>query len=100
PYKFDGPGGAGAPPDVRTVTMPDPYRGLYRGYDVEAGHRYAADVKEAVEGLAGTGRPVGAFIAEAINSGGGQVEPPAGYLAEAYGYVRAAGGVCIADEVQ
>jgi 4-aminobutyrate aminotransferase-like enzyme len=30
----------------------------------------------------------------------GQVVFPPGYLAETYGYVRAAGGLCIADEVQ
>ena len=31
---------------------------------------------------------------------GGQIVLPPGYLAEAYRHVRAAGGVCIADEVQ
>jgi 4-aminobutyrate aminotransferase-like enzyme len=41
-----------------------------------------------------------AFFAEAVVSGGGQIEPPQGYLAEAYRHVRSAGGVCIADEVQ
>jgi 4-aminobutyrate aminotransferase-like enzyme len=31
---------------------------------------------------------------------GGQIVFPAGYLSDVYRYVRAAGGVCIADEVQ
>jgi 4-aminobutyrate aminotransferase-like enzyme len=46
------------------------------------------------------GRRPAAFLAESILSCGGQVLPPPGYLAEAYRHVRAAGGVCIADEVQ
>ena len=29
-----------------------------------------------------------------------QVLPPEGYMEQAYAHVRAAGGVCIADEVQ
>jgi 4-aminobutyrate aminotransferase-like enzyme len=40
------------------------------------------------------------FIAESLPSVGGQVVFPPGYLAEVYKHVRAAGGVCIADEVQ
>jgi len=35
-----------------------------------------------------------------LPSVGGQIVFPPGYLAEAYRYVRAAGGLCIADEVQ
>ena len=41
-----------------------------------------------------------AFIAETLPSVGGQIVFPPGYLADAYARVRAAGGVCIADEVQ
>ncbi len=41
-----------------------------------------------------------AFIAETLPSVAGQIVLPPGYLAEAYRHVRAAGGVCIADEVQ
>jgi 4-aminobutyrate aminotransferase-like enzyme len=37
---------------------------------------------------------------ESVISCGGQVELPEGFLAEAYRLTRAAGGVCIADEVQ
>ena len=42
----------------------------------------------------------GAFISESILSCGGQIVPPAGYFRRVYAGVRAAGGVCIADEVQ
>ena len=41
-----------------------------------------------------------AFIAETCPSVGGQIVLPPGYLADVYRHVRAAGGVCIADEVQ
>ena len=34
PYKFNGPGGRGAPAWVHTVPLPDPYRGPHRGNDV------------------------------------------------------------------
>ena len=41
-----------------------------------------------------------AFISEPLLGNQGGVEPPDGFLAGAYAAVRAAGGVCIADEVQ
>jgi len=53
-----------------------------------------------VRGLAERGRGVAAFIAETAPSVGGQLILPEGYLAEVYRHVRAAGGVCVADEVQ
>jgi 4-aminobutyrate aminotransferase-like enzyme/Ser/Thr protein kinase RdoA (MazF antagonist) len=100
PYKFDGPGGSGAPPHVHVVPTPDVYRGLYRGLDGHAGTRYAAHVAEAVGRIVSSGGRVGAFIAESILSCAGQIVLPPGYLEAAYEAVRAAGGVCIADEVQ
>jgi 4-aminobutyrate aminotransferase-like enzyme len=42
----------------------------------------------------------GAYFCESLLSCGGQVELPKGYLRGVYAAVRAAGGVCIADEVQ
>jgi 4-aminobutyrate aminotransferase-like enzyme/Ser/Thr protein kinase RdoA (MazF antagonist)/murein DD-endopeptidase MepM/ murein hydrolase activator NlpD len=96
PYKFDGPGGAGAPAHVHKVPMPDGYRGPYKHADPEAGVKYASHVGEALA----RSRGVAAFFCESLLSCGGQVVLPPGYLAEAYRRVRAAGGVCIADEVQ
>jgi len=100
PYKFNGPGGSGAPPHVHVVPMPDPYRGLYRAPGRDVGLKYAAHVDEAVHAVTTAGARVGAFIAESILSCGGQIVLPEGYLAAAYSAVRAAGGACIADEVQ
>jgi 4-aminobutyrate aminotransferase-like enzyme/Ser/Thr protein kinase RdoA (MazF antagonist) len=100
PYKFDGPGGSGAPSWVQKVPMPDTYRGPFRRDDAQAGLKYAQAVREAVGRIRQPGRRPAAFLAESVLSCGGQIVLPPGYLAEAYRHVRAAGGVCIADEVQ
>ncbi len=94
PYKFNGPGGRGKPPHVRVVPMPDVYRGPHRGAD--AGLRYAESVAEA----ASRGDGVAAFFCESALGCGGQVVPPPGFFQAAFDAVRAAGGVCVADEVQ
>ena len=99
-YKFAGPGGAGAPDWVHVVPMPDTYRGPFREDDDGAGLNYAQAVREAVRKIRQSGRRPAAFLCESILSCGGQIPLPAGYLREAYRHVRAAGGVCIADEVQ
>jgi 4-aminobutyrate aminotransferase-like enzyme/Ser/Thr protein kinase RdoA (MazF antagonist) len=99
-YKFAGPGGAGAPDWVHAVPMPDTYRGTFREDVDNAGIKYAQAVREAVGSIRQAGRRPAAFLCESILSCGGQVPLPEGYLREAYRHVRAAGGVCIADEVQ
>ena len=99
-YKFAGPGGRGAPSWAHAVTMPDDYRGPYRRDDPSCGTRYADRVRAAIDALARHDRRPAAFLCESMLSCGGQIELPPGYLAEAYEATRAAGGVCIADEVQ
>jgi 4-aminobutyrate aminotransferase-like enzyme/Ser/Thr protein kinase RdoA (MazF antagonist) len=100
PYKHGGPGGAGAPPWVHAVPMPDDYRGLYRREDGDRAARFAAHVGEATARIRAAGGNPAAFLCESLLSCGGQIELPPGYLAAAYGHARAAGAVCIADEVQ
>jgi 4-aminobutyrate aminotransferase-like enzyme/Ser/Thr protein kinase RdoA (MazF antagonist) len=100
PYKHDGPGGTGAPDWLHAVPCPDTYRGLYRETDPDAASKYAAHVAKAIEKAQQSGREIAGFIAEPIIGCGGQIVPPDRYLQEAYSHVRAAGGVCIADEVQ
>jgi 4-aminobutyrate aminotransferase-like enzyme/Ser/Thr protein kinase RdoA (MazF antagonist) len=92
PYKFNGPGGEGAPPWVHVLPLPDTYRGKYRRDDARAGEKYAEFARYVTN--------PGAFIAESAPSVGGQIVLPDRYLASVYAIVRAAGGVCIADEVQ
>jgi len=100
PYKFDGPGGSGAPPHVRVAPLPDPWRGRHTGSGPESGALYAAEVARAARSLEEAGSPVAAFICEPVLSCGGQIVPPEGFLEEAFRAIRAAGGVAIADEVQ
>lgn len=99
-YKFAGPGGEGAPPWVRVAPLPDTYRGPFRRDVPDAGPRYGAAVGDVIDDMVAVGRPPGAFLAETFPSVGGQIVPPDGYLRDVYRRVRAAGGVCIADEVQ
>jgi 4-aminobutyrate aminotransferase-like enzyme len=100
PYKFDGPGGRGAPPWVRKTPMPDDYRGLHRRDDPDRGARFAAHMGEAFADLAREGHRPAAFLVESLLSCGGQIELPPGYLEAAFRAARAAGAVAIADEVQ
>lgn len=76
----------------------DPYRGPWGMDDPGAGRNYAEEIRELIR-FSTSGR-VAAFFAESMQGVGGVVEFPPGYLREAYGIVREAGGVCIADEVQ
>jgi len=97
-YKFDGKGGKGAPEHTHIFPLPDSFRGKYRGEN--AGEQYAVEVQKQIDIVQSKGRGVGAFIIEPIISCGGQIELPKGFLAKSYKVVRAAGGLCISDEVQ
>jgi 4-aminobutyrate aminotransferase-like enzyme len=100
PYKFDGPGGRGRKPWVHVAPIPDDYRGPYRRDNSSAGAKYAQHVAQLLENMRAENRSAAAYIAETLPSVAGQIVFPPGYLAETYKHVRAAGGVCIADEVQ
>jgi 4-aminobutyrate aminotransferase-like enzyme/Ser/Thr protein kinase RdoA (MazF antagonist)/murein DD-endopeptidase MepM/ murein hydrolase activator NlpD len=118
-YKFDGPGGEGAPPWVRTVPMPDPYRGIFRTSSEigeersssrspepiylprnQVGPRYAQEVARVVSEMVDDGRAPAAFFCEPLLGCGGQIIPPPRYMEGAFQHVREAGGICVADEVQ
>lgn len=79
---------------IHHVANPDQYRGVH-GVGVEP---YLADI-DAVIGSSTSGRLAG-IIVEPIQGYGGIVPMPPGYLKGAFERVRAAGGVCIVDEVQ
>jgi glutamate-1-semialdehyde aminotransferase len=100
PYKFSGPGGRGRPAGCWVAELPDGYRGRLKYGEPGLGPRYAEDVGRQIEAAAREGREIAAFFCESILSCGGQIGLPPGYLAAAYESVRAAGGVCVADEVQ
>ena len=87
PYKHDGPGGNGPPAWVHKVPLP---------VSVEN----APDVVDVMHRMQTEGRRLCGFIAESLPSVAGQIVLPDGYLEKVYDAVRAAGAVCIADEVQ
>ena len=93
-WKFNVPHSFG----VHHAITPDPYRGTWGRDDADAGRKYADDVKNLID-YATPGQVAG-FIAESIQGVGGVIVFPDGYLKHIYEHVRAAGGVCIADEVQ
>ena len=89
PYKFRGPGGKGEPESwVHVVPIPDSYRGGKRDYAAELGE------------IVADATPIAGFLVESMLSCAGQIPLPPGYLTAAFEHVRAAGGLCIADEVQ
>jgi 4-aminobutyrate aminotransferase-like enzyme len=98
PYKHAGPGGAGAPDWVHRSPIPDVYR--LRGAHADPGAWFASQVGDVITDLAAKGRRLSGYIAETCPSVGGQIMLPKGFLADVYARVRAAGGICIADEVQ
>lgn len=97
-YKFNKPNGGGCPEWVQLVPVADTYRGEHRGAD--AADRYAVHVDKALARVHARGGRLAGFIAETFPSVGGQIIPPVGYLQGVYDRIRAAGGICIADEVQ
>jgi 4-aminobutyrate aminotransferase-like enzyme len=98
PYKFMGKGGAGRPESwVHVVPIPDGYRGKHPGRERAVGVAYGDDVRDVI---ASAGAPPAAMFVESLMSCGGQIDPPPGYMETAFRHVRAAGAVCVVDEVQ
>lgn len=96
---YDNPSALETRPDwVHVADVPNRFRGTYRGADVTGD--YLADLGTDLDRLQSEGREVAAFLCESILGNAGGVVLPEGYLAGAYAQVRAAGGLCIADEVQ
>jgi 4-aminobutyrate aminotransferase-like enzyme/Ser/Thr protein kinase RdoA (MazF antagonist) len=87
-------------PHVRAIPAPDGYRGVYRRDEARLGERYAAAVDDAIASLRADGLAPAAFFLDTLLASSGIVIPPAGYLGAVFARVRAAGGLCVADEVQ
>ena len=99
-YKFNAPGGVGQSDWVHLIEVADDYRGSFRRDDPNRAGKFAALTEGALQAIATRGGTLAGFIAETFPSVGGQIIPPDGYLADVYARIRAAGGICIADEVQ
>ena len=100
PYKYKRKGGKGRPAHVFEATIPDSYRAPADWPLEEHAGRFAESIAEQIAAIKAQGRAPALFMAESIPSVAGQVFLPEGYLSEVYAMVRAAGGVCVADEVQ
>jgi 4-aminobutyrate aminotransferase-like enzyme/aminoglycoside phosphotransferase (APT) family kinase protein len=85
---------------IATVPAPDGYRGQFRRDDPLFAERYAACVDDAVASLNTRGFAPAAFYLDLVLCSNGIMIPPPGYLSTAFEKVRAAGGLCVADEVQ
>ena len=101
----DNPNALESRPDwIHLVPMPNPFRGLYPYEEVEmeldASAKYVELVHAKIKELAAKDRFPACFIAEPLSGNAGGVQLPTKYLQEVYAAVRAAGGLCIADEVQ
>ncbi|MFC5338447.1 aminotransferase [Leucobacter denitrificans] len=100
---YDNPNALASRPDwIHIADVPNRFRGTYRGdaADLSVGAKYAADLGSDLDTLAAKGRDVAGFICESVLGNAGGVMLPDGYLTDVYARVRAAGGLCIADEVQ
>ncbi|WP_214416767.1 aminotransferase [Sphaerisporangium fuscum] len=82
---------------VHTVDSPNSYRGKWRGPEAR---NYAPEAVRAIDDLAASGRPAGAFLSESYYGNAGGVALPDGYLRQVYAAVRRHGGLAIADEIQ
>ncbi len=79
---------------VAFVAEPNQYRGVH-GEGVEP---YLAEVQRTID--SSTSGRIAGMIVEPVQGYGGIVPMPEGYISGAFERVRAAGGVCIIDEVQ
>lgn len=98
PYDLKGPDELA--PHVQTVKAPDDYRGPWGRAISDRGMRYAQDAEAALARLEAKGHAPAAFFVDTVLSSAGIFEIPPGYLAGIFQRVRAAGGLCVADEVQ
>jgi 4-aminobutyrate aminotransferase-like enzyme/Ser/Thr protein kinase RdoA (MazF antagonist) len=100
PNRYRQTGGAGKPPTTHEVAQPNGYRGFFSYDDADAGSKYAGLVGAEAGRLVSEGRAPAAFIAESLMGTAGQIVHPDGYLPAAFAAARAAGALCISDEVQ
>ena len=98
PYKHNAVGGSGPPNFVHSIPLPDSFRGIYRGDNCS--DDYVNELKNVISKINDSGKPLSAFIVEALMGCGGQIVLPEGFLKKSFELIRESGGLCIADEVQ
>jgi len=88
------------PPWIAAVEPPNSYRGPFREGGENLARKYADLVDDAIARLQASGHGVAAFVCDSIFDSQGTLEAPRDYFRMVYKKVRAAGGLCVADEVQ
>ncbi len=88
------------PDYVAAIEPPNTYRGPFRAGEANLGQKYADLADEAIAVLQASGQGVAAFMCDAVFDTQGSLEAPKDYFQQVYAKIRAAGGLCIADEVQ
>ncbi|CAF3489790.1 unnamed protein product, partial [Rotaria sp. Silwood2] len=87
------------------LPIPDIYRGKYRDIDYNYDEEklcqlYVDDVRQIVEEIESRGRRIAIFLIESLQSCGGQIIYPKGYLKHTFNYLQSKGILCLVDEVQ
>ena len=82
------------------MPAPDDFRGRWKRDDPDRGRRYADYCDGAIEQLADNGHQPAAFFMDMVMSTNGIMVSPPDYLPAVFEKIRAAGGLCVADEVQ
>jgi len=104
PYKHNNAGGDGQKEWVHVAPCPDIYRGKHRTSESvneeEATRLYVQDVIDLVEKAEKNGRKICLFVAESLQSCGGQVILPKNYLKKVHAYLASKNILYLADEVQ
>ncbi len=85
---------------IHALPVPDAYKGPHTAADPQAADKYAAELRVLLQRLGRERGGASAFVAESIQGVGGQVVYVPRFLQRAFEEVRAAGGLCISDEVQ
>jgi len=85
---------------LATAEPPNGFRGSFRYGEADLGPKYAGKVDKAISELRDRNHQPAMFMTCNIFDSNGALVAPDGYLREAYAKVRAAGGLCVADEVQ
>ena len=85
---------------LATAEAPNGFRGSFRYGESDLGPKFASKVDTAIDRLWSRDHEPAMFLTCNIFDSNGALVAPEGYFREAYARVRAAGGLCVADEVQ
>lgn len=91
------------PDYIQAISPPNTYRGQFTEANTpieDLGRAYADLVDPAIAALEKNGHGMSAFVCDTIFDSNGALAAPRDYFQHIYRKVRAAGGLCVADEVQ